>query len=188
MHTEFQIEKTLHFSSEIYINENHSKNAVGDLRQWKPHPTLLPTSNQMSITPPPSSPTAPPSTPPTPSSSAMSYNLPVYQQHHKLRYTETSPGTYGFQQSTQTASAKQRPAATKMTVRQTERQSRPPTDWKASVAPKPKQPESALSSPNRFALLQQMSDLMNKTVTMMVQWNLSNSRNRNNIHLLLHHL
>ena len=45
-------------------------------------------------------------------------------------------------------------------VRHSDRVTGPPPDWRASVAPRPRQPEAqpGISSPNRFAPLQHQSD------------------------------
>ena len=141
------------FDDPVVVELDESEDQVG-VRQLvdAPQPPIPPTNTQMPLTPPPSSPPAPPASPsPAPPStpaprhprSSLSSNLPVYQRRHPLRHTETSPGTYGFQQSTQSASARQRPAATEMPVRRTERQPKPITDWRESVAPKPRQPAPA---------------------------------------------
>ena len=107
------------FDDPVVVELDESGDQVG-VRQpvVAPQPPLPPTNTQMPLTPPPSLPSpAPPSTPaPRHPRSSLSSNIPVYQRRHPLRHTETSPGTYGFQQSTQSASARQRPAATEMPV------------------------------------------------------------------------
>ena len=45
-----------------------------------------------------------------------------------------------------------------MPVRRSERQSRPPTDWKEPLAPRARRPAPGVSSPNRYAPLQHASD------------------------------
>ena len=160
--------KPVSFDEPVVVELDESEDQVG-VRQPvdAPQPPLLPTNTQMPLTPPPSSRTVPPASPsPAPPStpaprhprSSLSSNLPIYQRHHPLRHTETSPGTYGFQQSTKSASARQKPAATEMPVRRSERQSRPPTDWKEPLAPRARQPAPGVSSPNRYAPLQHASD------------------------------
>ena len=114
------------FDEPVVVELDESEDQVG-VRQPvdAPQPPLLPTNTQMPLTPPPSSRTVPPASPsPAPPSTpaprhprlSLSSNLPVYQRRHPLRHTETSPGTYGFQQSTKSASARQKPAATEMPV------------------------------------------------------------------------
>ena len=126
-----------------------------------PTPPPPPTQSQLPLTPPPSSCPAPPSRPTqdVPKSASPSHPTSVFQRRHPLRHDGTAPGTHGFQQPTQSASSRQRAPVQEVTLRRSQRQPKPRTDWEASVAPRARQQTTlpAVSSPNRYAPLQQES-------------------------------
>ena len=126
-----------------------------------PTPPPPPTQSQLPLTPPPSSRPAPPSRPTqdVPKSASPSHPTSVFQRRHPLRHDGTAPGTHGFQQPTQSASSRQRAPVQEVTLRRSQRQPKPRTDWEASVAPRARQQTTlpAVSSPNRYAPLQQES-------------------------------